>query len=136
MGNPKVLVVDDDSQVRRTVVRFLEPLCGVMSVPGGNEALEMLRLGHRPDLVVSDVDMPMVDGPSLFRSCMEELLLPRDAFIFMSGSQTGDRISFLLRERLTVLVKPFGMETFLNVVEARLSERALTRLRGVVKITA
>jgi DNA-binding NtrC family response regulator len=136
MGSPKILVVDDDMQVRRTVVRFLEPSYDVMSVPGGNEALEVLRLGHRPDLVVSDVDMPMVDGPSLFRSCMEELLLPKDSFVFMSGSQTGERISFLLKERLTILAKPFGMEAFLDIIEAHLSERVLTRLRKVVKITA
>jgi len=128
--------VDDDSQVRRMVVRLLESWCDTESLPGGSEALEALRLGHRPDLVVSDVDMPMVDGPSLFRASVEELLLPRNAFIFMSGSQTGEKISFLLKEQLLVLKKPFGHEYFVGAVEARLSEMALTRLRRVAKITA
>lgn len=136
MGKPKILVVDDDSQVRRMVVRLLESWCETESLPGGSEALEVLRLGHRPDLVLSDVDMPMVDGPSLYRASLEERLLPRSAFIFMSGSQTGEKISFLLKEKLLVVKKPFEKDYFLGAVEARLSEMALTRLRRVDKITA
>lgn len=136
MGRPKVLVVDDDSQVRRMVLRFLEPWCDTAEAPGGLEALEALRLGQRPDLVLSDVDMPMVDGPSLFRSSMEERLLPRHSFIFMSGSHTGDRISFLLKERLLVMVKPFGQDYFMSAVESRLSDIALTRLRRVANVEA
>ncbi len=136
MSKPKVLVVDDDAHVRRTVVRLLDQWCEVESVPGGTEALEVLRLGHRPDLVLSDVDMPMVDGPSLFRSSVEERLLPREAFVFMSGSQTGEKISFLLREGLLVIKKPFSPDYLLSAVEARLSDRALTRLRKVSIITA
>lgn len=136
MRKPKILIVDDDIQVRRTVVRMLESWCDTDSLSGGSEALEALRLGLRPDLVLSDVDMPMVDGPALYRAAIDELLLPKDAFIFMSGSQTGEKISFLLKEKLLVVKKPFELEYLLRAVEARLSDRALTRLRRVSKITA
>jgi len=136
MGAPKVLVVDDDAQVRRTVVRLLEGWCEVSDAPGGTEALELLRRGLRPDLVVSDVDMPMVDGPSLFRSSLEERLLPREAFVFMSGSQTGEKISFLVREGVLVLEKPFRRDHLLSAIEGRLSDQALTRLRSMRRIIA
>lgn len=118
------------------VLRFLEPWCEADEAVGGYEALESLRLGRRPDLVLSDVDMPLVDGPSLFRSSMEERLLPRSSFMFMSGSYTGDRISFLLREKLLVMVKPFEYDYFMSAVESRLSDIALTRLRGMVSVEA
>ncbi len=136
MGRPKVLVVDDDPHVRHAVVRLLEPWCDTDSLPGGSEALEAIRLGCRPDLVLTDVDMPMVDGPSLFRSSMDERLLSRDSFIFMSGSQTGERISFLLREQLLVLRKPLEPDQLLGAVETRLSEKALTKLRRIAKVVA
>lgn len=134
MGKPKVLIVDDDPQVRRVVVRLLEPWCETESFPGGPEALEALRLGRRPDLVVSDVDMPTVDGPALYRFSVEERLLPKEAFIFMSGRHIGEKISYLLKERLLVIRKPFEHDYFLMVVETRLSEMALTRFRRVTKM--
>ncbi len=135
MGKPKVLVVDDDAFVRRVVVRLLLSFCEVEEAPGGPEALALLRGGYRPHLILSDVDMPMVDGPSLLRSSVDEALVPLGAFVFMSGSQTGEKISFLLQKGVLVLRKPFEFASFLSAVEARLSERALTRLRRVDKIT-
>ncbi len=136
MGKPKVLVVDDDAFVRRTVVRLVASFCEVQEAPGGAEALDLLRSGYRPDLVLSDVDMPIVDGPSFFRNALEEGLLPRDAFIFMSGSQTGEKIFSLIREKLIVIRKPFDPSFFLSAVEVRLSDLALTRLRRMAKVVA
>src|SRR5919109_2690292 len=64
-----VLVVDDDSGVRMLVERVLVGEgCAVMNAGDGAQALEMLE--HRQidiDLVITDIDMPKLDGLELGR---------------------------------------------------------------------
>lgn len=60
-----ILVVDDDEDVRRLAVMSLARVGGhdVRSVGSGAECLEELR-SERPDVVVLDVMMPVMDGPT------------------------------------------------------------------------
>lgn len=63
MTNPKILVVDDDDAIRET-------LGGVLSSEGydvalaenGQRALDFVRDGERPDLVLLDLMMPVMSG--------------------------------------------------------------------------
>lgn len=61
----QILVVDDDEDVRRLAVMSLARVGGheVRSVGSGAECLEALRV-QRPDAVVLDVMMPVMDGPA------------------------------------------------------------------------
>lgn len=65
----KVLVVDDDDDVREVTTFSLELIGGyeVFDADGGVAAIELARR-HRPDLVLLDVMMPGMDGPSTFRA--------------------------------------------------------------------
>ena len=61
----RILVVDDDDDVRRLAVMSLARVGGheVRSVGSGAECLEQLTT-ERPDVVVLDVMMPVMDGPA------------------------------------------------------------------------
>lgn len=61
----RILVVDDDEDVRRLAVMSLSRVGGheVLSVGSGAECLEELK-SQRPDAVVLDVMMPVMDGPT------------------------------------------------------------------------
>jgi CheY-like chemotaxis protein len=61
----RILVVDDDEDVRRLAVMSLARVGGhdVRSVGSGAECIEELR-NERPDAVVLDVMMPVMDGPA------------------------------------------------------------------------
>ena len=62
------LVVDDSMLIRHTVCRFLEDRgFHVESATNGVEALEMLD-GVRPDLIVTDLQMPKMDGHQLIQN--------------------------------------------------------------------
>lgn len=69
-GSTSVLVVEDEAFSLRFVTRILEAL-GVASVVGasnGEEALELLENSETPiDLVISDIEMPEMDGFELVR---------------------------------------------------------------------
>lgn len=59
----KVLLVDDDTVLRATVARFLERLGHqVLQVSNGAEGLTALREAENLDMVVTDLDMPVMNG--------------------------------------------------------------------------
>ena len=66
-GRPRVLVVEDNPDMRQYLARVLARDYEVHAVPDGNAALVSLPT-FRPDLVLSDVLMPGVDGSALMRA--------------------------------------------------------------------
>ena len=65
-GAPTVLVVDDNADMRGYVARLLSHTCTVRAVANGEEALASIA-AELPDVVVTDVMMPRVDGFELLR---------------------------------------------------------------------
>ncbi|MGY2078974.1 ATP-binding protein [Modestobacter sp. SYSU DS0657] len=61
-----VLVVDDNADMRSYLIRLLSPIWAVRTCADGEEALRSVA-EHRPDVVVTDVMMPRVDGFELLR---------------------------------------------------------------------
>jgi len=68
---PNLLVVDDSAAIRKILVRVLQqtniPLGQVLEAGDGKEALSVLE-GHVISLVLSDVNMPNMDGIQLLRT--------------------------------------------------------------------
>ena len=64
---PSVLIAEDNADVRAYLRRHLAPMYHLLEARDGREALEQAR-AHRPDLVLSDVMMPELDGLALCRA--------------------------------------------------------------------
>lgn len=60
----RVLLVDDESVLRKSIRRLLKHVFDFTEAADGAEAIELLR-AHRFDVVVTDLDMPKVDGQAL-----------------------------------------------------------------------
>jgi len=117
-GEGRVLLVEDEDAVRAFAARALSAR-GYEVIPASNgvEALSALeRIGH-VDLVVSDVVMPEMDGPSLLRE-----LRARDPalkFVFMSGYAEDAFARNLARsEQFSFLPKPFSLKDLVGTVNA------------------
>jgi two-component system cell cycle sensor histidine kinase/response regulator CckA len=84
-GSGIVLVVEDDARVRNVVCRLLAAHgYDVLEARNGRAALEILQdEGQRVDLVVSDLVMPEMDGPSMVARARQ--LRPRLKVLYMSG---------------------------------------------------
>jgi signal transduction histidine kinase len=65
-GAAKILVAEDNADMRHYVTRLLRKLYTVTAVADGQAALDAIR-AERPDLVLSDVMMPRMDGFELLR---------------------------------------------------------------------
>ena len=71
-SNKKILHVEDDQVISRVVYRILsERFDHVYSAKNGKEGLDMF-LKHNPDLVITDIKMPIMDGLELVKKIREQ----------------------------------------------------------------
>jgi len=104
-----VLYVDDDADICSVVQATLRLVPGlqVQTIDSGERAID-LAYEFRPDLVLMDVMMPGLDGPSTFKRMRESALLADIPVIFMTAKVLPAEISQLLQlGAIGVIVKPF-----------------------------
>ncbi len=83
-GRARCLVVDDDAQVRRALLRVIEGHgIACIEAASGVEALDLLRKTGEIPLCVSDIYMPEGDGLTLLREALR--LYPDMAIIMLTG---------------------------------------------------
>ena len=123
---PRVLVADDNVDMRRYIQRLLSGPYEVEVVPDGEAALAAVRQ-RLPDLIVSDVMMPRLDGPGLLRALRSD---PRSAGVpvILLSARAGEenRVEGMEAGADAYLVKPFSAKELLANVAALLK---ITRLR-------
>lgn len=116
-----ILLADDDAAVRELVSRALiGEGHSVHVTQDGLEAFELFEArGAAFDLVVSDVEMPQLDGVSLVKQVLAQK--PTLAIVLMSGfSDQLDRAQDLGSRRLISISKPFTLEQIKQAVKAAL----------------
>jgi CheY-like chemotaxis protein len=122
MPSELILIIDDDDDLRDALAEVLvDEGYRVQQEPGGLEALQALRRGLRPDLILLDLMMPGLDGQQ-FRK--EQLADPKLADIpvliltagrqpLHTGAASPDRI----------LTKPISMTDLQRMVAEQLAAR-------------
>jgi CheY-like chemotaxis protein len=116
---PQILVVEDDDAIRGLVSDVLrDDGYQVQEAANGLEALEVLRT-QRPDLIVLDLMMPVMDGWAFVEECRSSSACENVPIVVTSAShdlpRTAERLrSFGVR---TCLAKPFDVDGLLALVE-------------------
>lgn len=110
----RILIIDDDLAVRDTLIAILEDRgYEVVTAVNGQEGLAVFR-SERPDLLVTDIVMPVKEGLQTIREIREER--PDMKIIAISGGSRTERHDFLEIARQLgawdVVVKPFDTEDF------------------------
>lgn len=122
--NYKIVVVDDDDEIRN----FLESELGlqhkVYACRNGKDGLQAI-LKHQPDIIISDVVMPEMDGISLLKAIRVNPNVSHIPFILLtSKAEYKDRIEGLSKGADVYLGKPFVVEELKvhikNLIETRL----------------
>ncbi len=110
-GQDTILLVEDEEAVRSFAARALRMRgYNVLEAGGGEEALEIVKSdGAKIDLIITDVVMPNMDGPTMVRHV--KLLNPGLPVIFMSGyAEEAFRRNDQNSEDIHFLPKPFGLK--------------------------
>mgnify|MGYP006289017065 CR=1 FL=1 len=105
----RILVVDDDDDVRRLAVLSLSKIGGheVTDVSSGAACLEALQT-QRPDLVILDVMMPVLDGPSTLAEIRGDGRTHDIPVVFLTAGVAEDDVERLRALPIAgVLRKPF-----------------------------
>lgn len=111
----RALLVDDDPLVRDLAEELLD-ICGftVVTTTNGSEAWTAFDVDGSFDIVVSDLEMPEMDGVTLYKRVRE-----RNAdipFVLMSGNPGKLAQASIVRG--AAIGKPFPIEVFMNQVKA------------------
>ena len=118
--NAAVLVVDDEQQMSKVVGRVLTAAgCDVTYAADGEEALNRLREAL-PDLVISDVNMPRMNGLELLTRIRAQATTRALPVIFLSArGETEDIVAGMGLGADDYVIKPFAMSELLARVRAK-----------------
>lgn len=116
-----IVVAEDDADIREIMVRVLRRAGHtVTETPDGAAGLHAVR-EQRPDLVVSDIDMPVMSGVELSRAIRADPATKNLPVIFVSGSLAPGDPRPGEGQVTAVLLKPFRPREFLACVEKTLA---------------
>jgi two-component system cell cycle sensor histidine kinase/response regulator CckA len=108
-GTGTVLLVEDEDMVRAVAERALTRQgYTVLTAENGEVALELIAQHPRPDLLVSDVVMPAMDGPTMARRIRQRY--PDLPILFMSGYAEEQLRRSIDIENVGFIPKPFSVQ--------------------------
>ncbi len=120
LGDSTVLFVEDEPEIRKTFSSILAKHCKrVISAADGKEGVALFK-SEVPDLVVTDLRLPKMDGFAMIKAIKESH--PHTPFVVISAF--SDAHDFTEAIRLKVhhyLIKPIDVEEMLEVLEAAAS---------------
>jgi two-component system, chemotaxis family, chemotaxis protein CheY len=118
----KVLVIEDDVPLCWLLERILKNNYEVVIMNDGMEAWSWLSDGHLPDLIISDLKMPSLDGLELLENLSNSGLFKNIPVIILSGYEDANkRKQCLDLGAFTDLVKPFEPQSLVTEVKRALS---------------
>lgn len=124
----RVLIVEDDEEIRRYTRSELDSDFRIYECTNGREGLETI-LKEKPDLVISDVMMPEMDGITLCRKIKQNININHIPIILLTAkSKAEDQIEGLEIGADAYIVKPFNTELLRTTISNLIANRE--RLRG------
>lgn len=122
----KVLVIEDDQPLSWLLEKILAKKYKVKRVSNAMEACLWLSEGNHTDLIISDINMPLMDGVELLENFTVSGLYKNIPFIILSGnndSNTKRKCEKL--GALTYFVKPFDPGKLLKEVERQFESKSI-----------
>jgi CheY-like chemotaxis protein len=120
-SNPNLLIVENSILMRSILQEALEQEgFTVTEAEHGLDALKKM-VNVRPDLIISDIVMPLMDGFAFFEAVREKPEWQKIPFIFVTGqSDQKEHLNTQVLRGATYLIKPIIIEELLVAVRSRL----------------
>ncbi|MBI5048240.1 MAG: response regulator [Deltaproteobacteria bacterium] len=116
----KLLIVDDENMLTDLIAAILEDEGDVETAANGEEGLK--KIGEKYfAAIVTDVDMPVMNGIEFYKKAVEMYPNIKDRFLFFTGFPDKERIAFFRENNLKYLPKPSSIDdikrTVINIIE-------------------
>ncbi|HEY2824329.1 MAG TPA: response regulator [Gemmatimonadales bacterium] len=126
----RILVVDDEAPVRRTLERALGRKGHTVIVASSGEAACSVLTSQQVDAVLLDLRMPTMSGQTLYHVILTQWPQLADKVIVMSGDpEAGDHGGWLELYDLPVVPKPFELQSVYTAIDDLVAGRR-NRARG------
>ena len=117
MGKEKILVVDDEENVRRLLRSMLGNKYIVLEAKDGEVAIDIAR-SQRPDIILMDIMMPNIDGYTACYTIKQDPATKTIPVVMLTA--VGQELNKKLAQEMGAdgyITKPFGLLELLNTVE-------------------
>lgn len=105
----KILIVDDKPTIGKVLTLYLGAEYDVIYVENPLKALEWLNAGNQPDLIISDIRMPLMRGDEFLTHLKSSPLFNYFPVIILSSEEnSSERIQLLMNGAEDYIVKPFN----------------------------
>jgi putative two-component system response regulator len=132
LSNKHILVVEDNKNVRDAITKSLQiENYQVHPAKNGEEALKFLQM-YTPDLILSDIYMPKINGIELFSQVRNNMHLKAIPFVFLMG-ETREDITLTIRD-LGVedwITKPIDTKRLIGTINTRLLRAAEVKIAHI-----
>ena len=126
-GSVKVLVADDDDTMLNYITDSLKNQYRILTCHNGQEALK-IAISQKPDIIVSDVVMPEMDGIQLVKTLKGNSLVSHIPVILLSGkNKLQDRMLGMETGADYYLPKPFYMRELKTIITNLLNNRLIIK---------
>ncbi|MEO6520579.1 MAG: two-component regulator propeller domain-containing protein [Mucilaginibacter sp.] len=116
-----ILIIDDNPEIRNYIKRIFSHDYSVLEAGDGEVGLEMIKK-HLPDIIISDIVMPKLNGLDLCKIVKEDTLLSHIPIILLTGESGHDiRLKGIEEGAVDFLSKPFDKDLL------------VARVRGIIK---
>ncbi|MBC8549591.1 MAG: response regulator [Candidatus Brocadiales bacterium] len=111
-----ILIVDDMPEMTDLIKHLLNRSGNIDVAYNGQEAMELIEKKFYK-LIISDINMPIMDGLTLFNKAVAKFPKLKGRFLFTTGGLSPERQSFFDENRVKYLEKPMGIKVLRDEAE-------------------
>lgn len=105
----RILIVEDDEMIASLIKSILNREGKIDIAYNGKEGLKLVQKNYYK-LIISDIDMPDMDGLTLFKKSVKKFSNLHSRFLFITGNLSPDRVKFFKKHKISYLAKPMEIK--------------------------
>ena len=105
----KILVIDDKETIAKIIIIYMQQDYDITWFDNGEKGYEWIQNGNTPDLIISDIKMPVMRGDEFLRKMKNHDLFKYIPIVMLSSEDsTSERFKLLSEVAEDYIVKPFN----------------------------
>jgi len=122
----KILALDDEKSIRFIIENTFNKDFEVTTMNNGMDALYYLQSGNLPDVIICDVEMPVLNGFEFIKRIRESGFFEEIPLIMLSGKEeSADKIKCFEMGADDYVLKPFNPKELIARIKRRLESKEL-----------